>query len=391
MVNRNDKNDDRGGSPRKLIILLVLFAVVISAAFLVRQRALRSGEPGPIDERLRASADESVGALSEQLQRTQSADRLPLLIRYADDASPNLRYAAVDALGSLKTPEAEAAIARAFQDNSSQVRQRAVEVLHAVARERGVAMLLAALRDEDTWVRETAAMQLMTILRDPKADTASVVPSLIAAMNLDDPVVCRTAVYVLARRAEKPWKIRVGMSREEQEQVVAKWRAWWQAERKRDPALALAAGAPLPDPIRHTRRDPAPDYRFRDIEGRTWSLAGQKGRLTLLHFWGTWCQACHVEMRDLSRIDNEYRAQGLDILGLALSEKSEAHLKQWLGENDVKFAQAMAPQPILDAYGHIHEVPVSVLIDRSGMVRYRWEGERDYATFRQAIARLLEE
>jgi len=36
---------------------------------------------------------------------------------------------------------------------------------------------------------------------------------------------------------------------------------------------------------------------------------------------------------------------------------------------------------VLEAFGDIHEVPVSVMIDQRGRIRYRWDGERDFATF----------
>jgi len=372
---------------RRYAVLVTAAVVIVCAAYSYRQSVLRASGPGTLDDRLRGSADDAIAALEERLGVTPEAKRPALLIRFADDPSPNLRYAAVDALGDLRKPETADTIERAFRDCSSQVRQRAAEVLHAVARERGVRLLLTALRDEDTWVRESAAMQLMMILRDEKIPMAPFTPSLIAAMNADDPVVCRTSTHILARRIGKPWRIRAGMSPAERDAVIARWRRWW-SEQAKAPGANLA---PLPEPIRPARADRAPAWRVRDLAGRTWSLAGQRGRLTLLHFWGTWCPACVAELPALTRLHREYEPRGLDIVGLAIEERGAAGLKRWLAERNIQSPQALATPSILHAYGSIHEVPVSVLMDRSGMIRYRWDGERDYATYAAAVSRLVSE
>src|SRR5262249_27356219 len=145
-------------------------------------------------------------------------------------------------------------------------------------------------------------------------------------------------------------------------------------------------------PIRPARSDPAPSFDLPDVEGRPVRLADQRGRLTLLNFWGTWCPPCQQEIPDLVRMDATYRAKGLDIVGIALSEKDgAAGLKRWCAAHGVTYRQALATHAVQEAFGDIHEVPVSVLIDAQGRIRYRWEGERDYATFQAAVERLLQE
>src|ERR1700704_807457 len=41
-------------------------------------------------------------------------------------------------------------------------------------------------------------------------------------------------------------------------------------------------------------------------------------RPLLVNFWATWCDGCREEFPDLVKIDNDYRAKGLDFLSVTL-------------------------------------------------------------------------
>lgn len=346
----------------------------------------RQARESSVEYRLRGCPDDAVAALGEVLASTPAAEKVDLLTRYADDPSPSLRYAAVDALGELRNRTVSATIEKSFRDNSSLVRQRAVEVLHGADLEKGVALLLSALRDEDRWVRESAILQLTIVVRRHPEQFARVAPALIQALDPRDEVVCRSAVHILARDVGKPWRIRAGMSRAEQEAVVGKWVQWWEEEGSRKHGGEALA---IPEAVVPTRKDMAPDWNVRCFDGKVRSLRGQTGRVTLLHFWSTWCHACRKEMQELARLYRDFHAEGLDIIGLAVGETSAERVKQYANKHAVPFPIGMAPEAVKEAYGHIHEVPVSVLIDRQGMIRYRWDGERDYESFASMVRRVI--
>jgi len=168
----------------------------------------------------------------------------------------------------------------------------------------------------------------------------------------------------------------------------AHWRSWWRAQEGHWTIDTSIADAPA---ILPTRTDPAPDFDIRDLNGQQITLAGQRGHVTLLNFWGTWCPPCLEELPDLIQLDRTYRARRLDIIGVALQLPGSGNLSDWCRAHQVGYRVAIAPDKVLDDYGDISQVPVSVLIDASGRIRYRWEGPRDYVTFSAAVERLLKE
>jgi peroxiredoxin len=361
----------------------MLIVVVVAA---IAQRTLHSRQVD--SDPLHGDSETASGALADLLAKTPAAQRAPMLLSDVQAPYPGLRYAAVDALGDIHTPQAADAVERAYTDSSSVVRQRALETLLKIDAKRGLHLLLAGLHDEDSWIREAAVTQLKLFLRQRPKDARDAVPSLISATADADTDVSAMAIDILCKITDKPWRVKHDTPPAQRQAVVEQWQTWWTQER---PHWNVPAEYAAVAPIQPTRADPAPDFSVQDIDGKTISLSGQRGRVTLLNFWGTWCPPCKVEMPDLVKLDQTFRGQKLDIIGLALNEDGADSLRQWCKTNGVAYRQALSTEAIQNAYGHVEEVPVSVLIDAQGRVRYRWEGERDYNTFRAAVERLLHE
>src|SRR5437763_11704807 len=108
-------------SSRTLWLALIVGLLLIGVAGVIRTAHERRHSEAEVVP-LRGGAEETPAALEDALARTAEKDRLPLLLKYAQDPSPGLRYAAVDALGSQRGPAAAEAVERAFQDSSSVVR-----------------------------------------------------------------------------------------------------------------------------------------------------------------------------------------------------------------------------------------------------------------------------
>ncbi len=389
------------------VAVLVLAAVISVVRWVSWQRGIEEGG-------LHGDNEEALGALARALRHMPKASRLPYLLRSVRDRSPGLRYAAIDSLSTYQTPEAAAAIENAFQDSASLVRQRAVETLHVVDHERGLMLLVAAMRDEDSWVRESAVMQLG--VRDqrsergpvrvaPAVDTSAptaagarqaamladrrCLPTLVRALDDEDEVVARSAVGLLHRLTGRGTVYRTLGEQADKDRVIREWKLWWAASKDRYSVPAAFADV---RPIRPNRSDPAPTFELSDIDGQALRLTALRGRPVLINFWGTWCGPCRLEIRSLERLNRLYGSSGLVVIGVAVAESSgEAGLRSWCAGHGLTYRQLLATPELRESYGHIEEVPVSVLIDKQGNIRYRWDGERDFSTYQSAAVRLLSE
>src|SRR5215467_7800798 len=66
----------------------------------------------------------------------------------------------------------------------------------------------------------------------------------------------------------------------------------------------------------------APDFELRSLSGEALGLSSLRGKPVLLNFWATWCAPCRIEMPWLVELDEKYRSQGLQIVGVSMDDVS---------------------------------------------------------------------
>ena len=364
-------------SIRTLLALLALSATLVGCG-------KRTEDP------LKGDADTASGGLSAVLDKTPTSEQIPLLKKKLDDANPGLRYAAIEALAGYKDPALAPEFELAFQDSASIVRESALQGLQTIDPKRGLKLAIAGLKDEDSWIQNTAIgeIEVGTRGKNPTVDRR-LVPLLMDTLDGDNSFVSMGAMAVLRKLTGKNLRAHKGMSRAERLVVLTQWKQWWKVNESKYPGSPELAGLAA---IRPTRSDPAPEFHLPDVNGKELSLEGQKGKVTLLNFWGTWCPPCRLEIPGLVRLDSIFQSKGLDVVGVAMSEKDgTAGVKKFAEAHQIAYRLVLGDAAIQEAFGEVEELPVSVLIDRKGQIRYRWEGDRDYGTFKRAVEHLLAE
>jgi len=117
---------------------------------------------------------------------------------------------------------------------------------------------------------------------------------------------------------------------------------------------------------------PAPDFRATTIDGSSWELSKQRGKVVILDFTASWCMPCVGAYPLLKSVHDAHRESGkLSILSVALDEKSE----------DVKkhFSAYGLPWPVANEDGktfdnsvarkyHVKGIPSIWIIDQHGRV-----------------------
>ncbi len=160
------------------------------------------------------------------------------------------------------------------------------------------------------------------------------------------------------------------------------------------PALRIEAQTPAPIAAKPAAAkggapgQPAPDFTRSDLSGSTLSLGRYHGKIVLLNFWATWCAPCLAEIPRFSLWQQTYGPEGLQVLGVSMDDDS-APVKRTLRKYGIVYPVVMGDAPLGELYGGVLGLPQSYLIDASGRIVARYEGEPDLNQMESRIKELL--
>ncbi|MBV8853266.1 MAG: TlpA family protein disulfide reductase, partial [Sinobacteraceae bacterium] len=128
------------------------------------------------------------------------------------------------------------------------------------------------------------------------------------------------------------------------------------------------------DPAHPLLGRPAPDFALHAITGGNVRLSEHRGDVIALSFWGSSCTPCRAQLAALSRSLSTYRSAGLLVYGVNVDDDQTRALAYAHSES-VAFALLLDPDKNVGRSYQVDNLPMTVLIDRSGVVRYVF---RDY-------------
>lgn len=118
----------------------------------------------------------------------------------------------------------------------------------------------------------------------------------------------------------------------------------------------------------HNENQMAPDFQLASIDGRQVRLSDYRGKAVLLNFWASWCGPCKVEMPWFTELQDRYRQQGLEVIGVAADNEGSDKIKNFVEKMHVKYTILLGTDQVSDAYGGIQGLPTSFYIDRDGRI-----------------------
>ncbi len=137
---------------------------------------------------------------------------------------------------------------------------------------------------------------------------------------------------------------------------------------------------------------PAPAFTLAARDGGKVSLADLKGQVVMINFWATWCGPCRQEMPLLAQLHDKYAPLGFTLLGVNVEPDSAAAVA-WLKGLPVTFPILFDTDSAVAGRFGVDGMPSSVLVDRSGQVRYVHRGYKpgDEARYADMIRSLVKE
>jgi len=113
-----------------------------------------------------------------------------------------------------------------------------------------------------------------------------------------------------------------------------------------------------------------PDYIAPSPNGEVISIYNNLGKVTIIDIWASWCQPCRAENPNLVKLYDEFKDEGLQIIGISLDKNKDSwgkailkdkltwpqlsNLKQW-------------DEPIVKKLS-IQEIPATFILDEQGKI-----------------------
>ncbi len=120
-------------------------------------------------------------------------------------------------------------------------------------------------------------------------------------------------------------------------------------------------------------------------------------RPLLVNYWATWCDPCRDEFPDLVKIDEQYRAKGLDFIAITLDDLKDIDtevpkfLREMHAKMPVYLLNVSDPEPAINAvdpeWGGA--LPATFLYNQRGQIVYKHFGRVNATELRAAIEKLV--
>ena len=117
-----------------------------------------------------------------------------------------------------------------------------------------------------------------------------------------------------------------------------------------------------------------PPYTGQWLEGKSFDLAAEKGKVVLLNTWATWCGPCRLEIPELNRLHAKYGKRGFTVVGVSVDESGADAVKPFVEEAKIRYPVVLDPDGRLVNLLQTQVIPTSLLIDRKGKIVWRTVG-----------------
>jgi len=113
---------------------------------------------------------------------------------------------------------------------------------------------------------------------------------------------------------------------------------------------------------------PAPTFQLEDLEGNQIALEQYRGKIVMLDFWATWCGPCRQSMPVLEELQARY-SDDLVLLAINLEESRE-QVRSFAAQENIRSKVLLDEQGEVGRAYRSMSIPMQVLIDPDGIVRY---------------------
>ena len=124
--------------------------------------------------------------------------------------------------------------------------------------------------------------------------------------------------------------------------------------------------------------DPAPDFKLKDLEGKTVTLANMKGTAFVLDFWATWCGPCKKSFPGMQKAVDFYKDDdNVKLLFVNTWERVDNKIKNakdFIKKNKYSFHVLMDTENKAVTDYKVSGIPTKFIVDKNGHIRFKSVG-----------------
>jgi thiol-disulfide isomerase/thioredoxin len=125
-----------------------------------------------------------------------------------------------------------------------------------------------------------------------------------------------------------------------------------------------------------------------DMSGVDKRINANKGKVTLIMFWATWCPACKTELPVLEQLRAKYPKDKLDILAMSVDDTEQA-MREYLKTRPTTVTVLMAKGDVSAEFG-VRSIPSLVIFDGEGQVAFNSSGAYPFEMLDPVIGQLVQ-
>ena len=134
---------------------------------------------------------------------------------------------------------------------------------------------------------------------------------------------------------------------------------------------------------------PAPDFTLETLDGKRVTLSSLRGKAVVVNFWATWCGPCKIETPWLVELQNQYGAQGLQIVGVAMDDSGKDEIARFAKDMGMNYPVVLGKEAVGQAYGGVDALPESFFVGRDGKIVDKIMGLEGRSEIEDAIKKAL--
>ena len=137
------------------------------------------------------------------------------------------------------------------------------------------------------------------------------------------------------------------------------------------------------------KRNLAPNFTLKDVDGKTVKLSDYKGKVVLLNFWATWCGPCKFEIPWFIEFQKKYKDQGFTVIGVSVDDDGWTSVKPYLEAKQMNYPVVVSDEAVNTMYGGIESLPTTFVLDKDGKIANTHVGLVSKKEYESDIEQLL--